>query len=139
MKPFWFYGINPVSEALRSSRCRIKEVWVAKGRDLARLEGIIGMAESKGVPIKQVERSKLDSLTANAPHQGVVGFIDQFNYADLDEPLQQGEGTPFLAVLDGKETNEGGLQPGSPSISSIFPSRRSDGGIAPMSTSGGKS
>ena len=103
MKQFWIYGINPVSEALRSDRCRIKEIWVAKGRDLTRLEGIIGMAESKGVPVRRVERSKLDSLTASAPHQGVVGFIDQFNYADLDELLQPGEGTPFLLVLDGIE------------------------------------
>jgi 23S rRNA (guanosine2251-2'-O)-methyltransferase len=103
MKHFWIYGINPVSEALRSSRCRIKEVWVAEGRGLARLEGIIGMAEAKGVPIIRVERSKLDSLTANAPHQGVVSFTDQFNYADLDEVLQQGEGAPFLLVLDGIE------------------------------------
>jgi 23S rRNA (guanosine2251-2'-O)-methyltransferase len=50
-----------------------------------------------------VERSKLDSLTANSPHQGVVGFIDHFTYADLDEVLQQDEGMPFLLVLDGIE------------------------------------
>jgi 23S rRNA (guanosine2251-2'-O)-methyltransferase len=103
MKPFWFYGINPVSEALRSESCRIKEVWVAKGRDLARLQGIIAMAESKGVPIRREERSQLDSLTANSPHQGVVGFIDHFIFADLDAVLQQGEGPPLLLVLDGIE------------------------------------
>jgi 23S rRNA (guanosine2251-2'-O)-methyltransferase len=103
MEKFSIYGINPVSEALKSSRYRIKEVWVAKGRGLARLQGIMDMAASKGVPIKQVERSQLDSLTASAPHQGVVGFIDQFNYADLDAILQPGEGTPFLLALDGIE------------------------------------
>ena len=103
MKQFWIYGINPLSEALRSDSCPIKEVWVAEGRDLTRLQGIIDMAESKGVPIKRVERSKLDSLTASAPHQGVVGFIDQFNYADLDMVLQRSEDTPFLLVLDGIE------------------------------------
>jgi 23S rRNA (guanosine2251-2'-O)-methyltransferase len=103
MKQFWIYGINPLSEALRSDSCPIKEVWVAEGRDLTRLQGIIDMAESKGVPIRRVERSKLDSLTASAPHQGVVGFINQFNYADLDMVLQRSEGTPFLLVLDGIE------------------------------------
>jgi 23S rRNA (guanosine2251-2'-O)-methyltransferase len=103
MKQFWIYGINPVSEALRSGRCQIKEVWVAEGRDPTRLQGIIGMAESKGVPIRRVERSKLDSLTASAPHQGVVGFIDQFSYADLGEVLQHCEGAPFLLILDGIE------------------------------------
>ncbi len=103
MKQFWIYGINPLFEALRSDSCPIKEVWVAEGRDLTRQQGIIDMAESKGVPIRRVERSKLDSLTASAPHQGVVGFIDQFNYADLDMVLQRSKGTPFLLVLDGIE------------------------------------
>jgi 23S rRNA (guanosine2251-2'-O)-methyltransferase len=103
MKQFCIYGINPLSEALRSGRCQIKEILVAEGRGFTRLEGIIGMAESKGVPIRQVERSKLDSLTASAPHQGVVGFIDQFNYADLDGVLEKGEGAPLLLVLDGIE------------------------------------
>jgi 23S rRNA (guanosine2251-2'-O)-methyltransferase len=103
MKQFWIYGINPLSEALRSDRCQLTEVWVAEGRDLARLKGLVAMAESQGVPIRQVERSKLDSLTANSPHQGVVGFIDHFTYADLDEVLQQDEGMPFLLVLDGIE------------------------------------
>jgi 23S rRNA (guanosine2251-2'-O)-methyltransferase len=103
MKQFLIYGINPVSEALRSGRCQIKEVWVAEGRDLTRLKGIIDTAEYKGVPIKRVERSQLDSLTASAPHQGVVGFAEQFNYAELDSVLEKGEGAPFLLVLDGIE------------------------------------
>jgi 23S rRNA (guanosine2251-2'-O)-methyltransferase len=101
MKNFFIYGINPISEALRSARCRINEVWVAQGRSFTRLQGIIDMAESKGVPIRRVERSQLDSLTASAPHQGVVGFTDQFNYADLEQVLQQGEGSPYLLILDG--------------------------------------
>jgi len=103
MKPFLIYGINPISEALRSDRCQIKEIWVAKGRDLTRLEGIISMAESKGILIKRTERSQLDSLTKNAPHQGVVGSIDQFTYADLDAVLQGHAGDPLLLVLDGIE------------------------------------
>jgi len=103
MQNFWIYGINPVSEALRSGRCRMTKVLVAEGRDPARLKGIIDMAESKRVLIRQVERSQLDSLTANAPHQGIVGFIDQFTYTDLDTILQQGDGIPFLLILDGIE------------------------------------
>lgn len=99
----WVYGINPVYEALRSGRCQVREVWVAEGRSFKGLEGIISAAESKGVPIKKVERSKLDSLTKSIPHQGVVGFVDQWAYADLDEVLHGGEGTPFLLILDGIE------------------------------------
>ena len=103
MKDLWIYGINPVAEALGSSRCRMREIWVAYGRGLKGLEDVIGVAESKGIPMRKVERSQLDSLTKNAPHQGVAGFIDQFHYADLDEVLQGKEGDPFLLVLDGIE------------------------------------
>jgi 23S rRNA (guanosine2251-2'-O)-methyltransferase len=100
---FLIYGINPVSEALRSDRCRITEVWVAEGRSFKGLEEIISMVESKGVPLRRVGRSQLDSLTKNSPHQGVVGSIEQFAYADLDAVLQQDQGEPFLLVLDGIE------------------------------------
>lgn len=103
MKNFMIYGINPVFEALKSARCQIKEIWVAQGRNLKGLAGIISMAESKGVPIKRTERSQLDSLTKNASHQGVVVSIDQFTYADLDEILQREEDKPLLLVLDGIE------------------------------------
>lgn len=103
MKDLLIYGINPVFEALQSGRCRIKEVWVAEGRSSRGLEGIISMAQSKGILIKRTERSQLDSLTKNAPHQGVVGFLDQFPYADLDEVLQGHAGDPLLLVLDGIE------------------------------------
>jgi 23S rRNA (guanosine2251-2'-O)-methyltransferase len=99
----WIYGINPVHEALRSGRCRIKEIWVAQGRSATGLEGIISKAQSEEIPIKKVERKQLDSLTRNAPHQGVVGFIDQFNYAGLDEVLQGKAGAPLLLILDGIE------------------------------------
>ena len=103
MKDLLVYGINPIVEALRSDRCRIKEIWVAEGRGLKGLEEIIRMAESKGVRVRKETRSHLDSLTRNAPHQGVAGSIEQFPYADLDEVLHGGAAEPLLLVLDGIE------------------------------------
>ncbi|RLB06956.1 MAG: 23S rRNA (guanosine(2251)-2'-O)-methyltransferase RlmB [Deltaproteobacteria bacterium] len=97
----WIYGINPVYEALRSGRCQIGEVWLAKGRSPRGLEGIASEAKSKGISIRWVERFRLDSLTKSAPHQGVVSFLDRFDYATLDDILQRGEGKPLLLILDG--------------------------------------
>jgi 23S rRNA (guanosine2251-2'-O)-methyltransferase len=99
----WIYGINPVYEALRSARCRVQEVWVAEGRSLKGLEGIISRAQGEKIAIKKVGRSDLDSLTRSAPHQGVVGRVDQFAYAALDEVLRRSEGAPLLLILDGIE------------------------------------
>jgi 23S rRNA (guanosine2251-2'-O)-methyltransferase len=103
MMNLWIYGINPVYEALRSNRCQIREVWVVEGRGHKGLEGIISRAQTEDIPVRRVERSKLDSLTKNSPHQGVVVFIDQWAYADLDEVFQGGEGKPLLLILDGVE------------------------------------
>jgi 23S rRNA (guanosine2251-2'-O)-methyltransferase len=103
MKDLLVYGINPIAEALQSDRCHMKEIRVAEGRGLKGLEEIIRMAESKGVSVRKVGRSHLDSLTRNAPHQGVAGSIDQFPYADLDEVLHGGTAEPLLLVLDGIE------------------------------------
>ena len=99
----WIYGVNPVSEALRSGRCRITEILLAQGRSPAALEAIITKAQSKKIPVRTTERAQLDSLTKNAPHQGVVAMIEQFDYADLDSVLNDGKGNPFLLILDGVE------------------------------------
>jgi 23S rRNA (guanosine2251-2'-O)-methyltransferase len=99
----WIYGVNPVFEALQSGRCRIKEIVLAQGRSPAALEAVITRAQSKKIPVRTMERSQLDSLTKNALHQGVVAMIEQFDYADLDSVLQDGERNPLLLILDGLE------------------------------------
>jgi 23S rRNA (guanosine2251-2'-O)-methyltransferase len=103
MKALLIYGINPVYEALRSDRCTMREVWVAEGRSPKGLEGIISKAQAEKIPVRKTERSRIDSYTKNAPHQGVVAFIDAFNYADLDRVLQRSEGAPLFLILDGIE------------------------------------
>jgi 23S rRNA (guanosine2251-2'-O)-methyltransferase len=101
--PFLIYGINPVSEAVRSRSCRIKEIWVAAGRTPQAIESIINEAHVEKIPLGTRERRQLDALTKNAPHQGVVAFIEHFAYADLDGVLRRNEGDPLLLVLDGME------------------------------------
>jgi len=100
---FLIYGINPVSEAVRSGCCRIKEIWIAAGRTPQAIESIINQARSEKIPVGTKERSQIDSLTKHAPHQGVVAFIEHFAYADLDGILRRSEGNPLLLILDGME------------------------------------
>src|SRR4030042_602230 len=100
---FWIYGINPVSEAMRSRCCRIKEIWIATGRNPQAIESIVNEAHAEKIPVGTKERSQLDSLTKNATHQGVAAFIEHFAYADLDGILRRSEGDPLLLILDGME------------------------------------
>jgi 23S rRNA (guanosine2251-2'-O)-methyltransferase len=95
------YGINPVCEALQSNRCHVNELWVAHGRSFKGLSKILSIAESNHVPVTMTERASLDSRTRNAPHQGVVGLLDRFDYATVEEMLDAGVGAPLMLVLDG--------------------------------------
>jgi len=100
---FWLYGINPVYEALRSSRCQIRDILVAKGKNPQGLEKIIEEARSKNIIIEEVERSRLNSITKSAHHQGIVGLLTHFEYLNLDDVFQKVSGEPLLVVLDGLE------------------------------------
>lgn len=98
MEGFWVYGVNPVREALRAG--------VPAGKLLlARQKGvgeILELAERRGVRVEVVRRSELSSLLSGIPHQGVALWLEDFPYADLEDVLQ-GEGEPFIVVLDGIE------------------------------------
>lgn len=95
-------GRNPVSEAIRSGR-PIDKIMVARGEKSGAVIGILAKAKDKQIPVKEVDRTKLDYLTGNSNHQGIAAFAavkdyctvdDIFDYAEsLDEP-------PFIVVLD---------------------------------------
>lgn len=95
------YGINVIREALRSSRCQLNEILLAERRDIQGLSDLLSAAELRGVGVRRVNRAMLDSLTGNAPHQGVAGSLDSFPYADLATTITERPGTPFLLVVDG--------------------------------------
>ncbi len=95
-------GRNPVSEAIRSGR-PIDKILVARGEKNGAVIGILAKARDKQIPIKEVDRVKLDYITGSSVHQGIAAFAavkdfcavdDIFEYAALrDEP-------PFIVVLD---------------------------------------
>ena len=95
-------GRNPVSEAIRSGR-PIDKILVARGEKSGAVVGILAKAKDRQIPVKDVDRTKLDYLTGSSNHQGIAAFAavkdyctvdDIFEYtAELDEP-------PFIVVLD---------------------------------------
>ena len=64
-------GRNPINEALSAGRSIIK-VMIAKGSASGAAVEIAAKARKAGVPVQEVERKKLDYMTAGAAHQGVV-------------------------------------------------------------------
>lgn len=86
------YGIRPVVEALGSRRRQVFEVLDASNSGEVR-------AVVDGVPVKKVDRSRLDELTRGGVHQGVAARVEPYPYSGLEEILAVPE--PLVLVLDG--------------------------------------
>ncbi len=93
-------GRNGVAEALKAGRSIVK-LYVAEGRTEGSLKEILAKAKEQGVPLRRVNRKKLDELY-NGNHQGVIAEVAAYAYADIDDMLaaaaSRGE-DPFLLML----------------------------------------
>ena len=79
-------GRNSVTEALKAGR-KITKVYIAAGKDAARLASIQELADTMGVPVEQVPMKNLNRMAPDARHQGVIATAPPFAYADLDDVL----------------------------------------------------
>ena len=95
-------GRNPVSEALRGSR-PIDKIMVARGEKSGAVVGILAKAREKKIPVKEVDRQKLDYLSGGAVHQGIIAFAAVKEYCTVEDIFacasERGE-APFIIVLD---------------------------------------
>lgn len=96
------FGRNSVTEAIKAGR-PIDSVMVARGERSGSIPKILADAKDAGLPIKEVDRKKLDFMCGHGNHQGIiaVGAVkayssveDIFNFAE-----ERGE-PPFIIVCD---------------------------------------
>ncbi|MBQ9673022.1 MAG: 23S rRNA (guanosine(2251)-2'-O)-methyltransferase RlmB [Ruminococcus sp.] len=95
-------GRNPVTEALRSGRA-IEAILVAKGERNGSIVAIIAKAKKKNIPIKEVDRKKLDFLAGAVSHQGIAARCAVKQYSTVDDIFSNAEEkgeNPFIIVLD---------------------------------------
>ncbi len=95
-------GRNPVSEAVRSSRA-IDKILVARGEKSGAVVGIIAKAKQKQIPVKEVDRIKLDYIAGNTNHQGIIAFAAVKEYSSVEDIFEYAESrneSPFIIVLD---------------------------------------
>ena len=96
------FGRNPVMEAYRSGRT-VDKLFVLDGcRDGAVLS-IIREAKKQETIINFVKKERLDRLSENGAHQGVVAQIAAYSYSEVEDILanakEKGE-DPFVIILD---------------------------------------
>ena len=98
-------GRNAVKELLASGR-DIDKLFIQVGDREGSVNLLLGIASERKIPIVEAERTKLDSLTCGAHHQGIVAIAAERNYSSIDEILayaeEKGE-KPFVIILDGVE------------------------------------
>ncbi|MEG0291894.1 MAG: 23S rRNA (guanosine(2251)-2'-O)-methyltransferase RlmB [Anaerovoracaceae bacterium] len=97
-------GRNAVNEAIRSGR-EIEKILVSKGTE-GSIKKIVGMAKDKRIPINYGEKSVLDRVADGSNHQGIIAFVSEFVYSEIEDILavakERGE-DPFVIILDNLE------------------------------------
>ena len=97
------YGVHAVEALLRHHPRRVKQLWLAEGRQDPRVQVLVELATQQRISVGQRERRELDEW-AEGVHQGVVAEVSPsqvWGEAMLEELLDRHEGVPLLLVLDG--------------------------------------
>lgn len=98
-------GRAPVSEAF-SSDITIERLFIQKALNDGPINSIIRKARQANIKPEFVDRARLDEMSREGNHQGVVAFISEYKYYDISDMIalakKRGE-DPLLVFLDGIE------------------------------------
>ena len=98
-------GRNAAKEALQSGRA-IDSVLVANGEKTGALPPIIAQCRDRGIPIKEVDRKKLDFMCGHGNHQGIIMLAAAHEYATVEDILnaaREKNEPPFIIICDSIE------------------------------------
>lgn len=95
----YIYGLNPVAETLQGKREITRLLVRDERRNDQRMAALIESSRQKNIKIESADQRRLESLSEGGNHQGVVLEVGPFQYADLDEMIQEANGRTIL-VLD---------------------------------------
>ncbi len=96
-------GRNAVRELLKSGRS-IDKIFVQKGEREGSIVVLVAEAVSRHIPLVEVEKAKLDKMTAFAVHQGIVAMAAEKEYCTVEDILKIAEDRrerPFIVIADG--------------------------------------
>ncbi|MFA5444069.1 MAG: 23S rRNA (guanosine(2251)-2'-O)-methyltransferase RlmB [Bacteroidales bacterium] len=97
------YGIHPVREALTGNK-KLEKIMVRKGMESPAAVEITELARTRNVPVQYVPQEKLNHLSGNRNHQGIVAVLAQLDYISLEEAAQAASAKskyPTVLLLDG--------------------------------------
>ena len=94
------YGRNPVKELIASEKT-INKIYIQKG--LKELFDIKKEAIKKKIVVVDSDKYKLDKLSENKPHQGIVAAYTEYEYYDVEDILEEARlknEAPLVIILD---------------------------------------
>jgi 23S rRNA (guanosine2251-2'-O)-methyltransferase len=94
------YGINPVSEALKSRR--VSKLVHERGAG-PRVDALVARAHELRLPIETLDRRGLERLTRGGVHQGVAAELQPLPAYTVEELVGEAAAVPLLVVLDSVE------------------------------------
>jgi 23S rRNA (guanosine2251-2'-O)-methyltransferase len=100
-------GLRSVEQLLSQNATEILKIFAEYQTANPRLEKIIGEANDKGIEIQPANRARLQQMSGESRHQGVVAEIrrsrtlDEAGLRDLVEQALTEDGNLILLVLDG--------------------------------------
>jgi 23S rRNA (guanosine2251-2'-O)-methyltransferase len=96
------FGFHAVTVRLRQRSASVETLYVDAARQDARMRDLLTRAKAAGVAVHAVDSARLDALTGQSAHQGVVAIVDaQRPHVTLDDVLAQLSEPALLLVLDG--------------------------------------
>src|SRR5688572_7000673 len=98
------HGLHAVRWLLQRNPQRVRELWLQKGRDDARIREIADLAAHTGINVQHADYRTLDTMTGEATHQGVVAAVtpaQSWDESHLQKYLDELTVPPLLLLLDG--------------------------------------
>jgi 23S rRNA (guanosine2251-2'-O)-methyltransferase len=98
------HGFHAVLARIKREPGSIQALYVAVGRDDARVRELVGLAQRAGLKPNLVESDRIERMVPGRRHQGVVAQVREAAAAavpDLQTLLEGLDGPAFLLLLDG--------------------------------------
>lgn len=98
----WLTGFHAVEEALAAGRA-LDRIVIARGRHGERMEAVVQLAKSRGVPVRFEDRAQVDHLAGTREHQGIAALAAAKPAVALEDLLRARDRHGLLVLLDGIE------------------------------------
>ena len=102
---FTIEGRNACMEAFRSGKT-IDKLFILDGCHDGPVNSIVREAKKGDTIINYVSKDRLDNMSKTGKHQGVIAFAAAYEYATVDQILQEARNKneePFIFILDNIE------------------------------------